>query len=278
MDNWLLIIVLVIFLICIVIGILRGFLRVGVSLLAMIVSVALMIIINPLISNFLMHRTPLGGIIEGNAQEMFIPELTIEEIAQLDLTGTPFAGMNEEQLRNQNIDLAHLKNYGITQEMILETLGDIPLPTQTYLIETAPISSFMQEMLLEHNDGYLNGLYWRALEAQTFAQYIGSFIARMTLRVISFLISFVLAFVIVRALSAAIAILGDLPTTGILNRIGGGILGVGIGVIIVWLGFLGLSLLYATELGMLMVYQIEQSDFLMYLYENNMIMNRLLAF
>jgi len=278
MDNWVLIIVLVIFLICIVVGILRGFLRIGVSLLAMIVSIALMIIINPLISNFLMHRTPLGGIIEGNAQELFIPELTIEEIAQLDLTGTPFAGMNEEQLRNQNINPAYLKNYGITQEIILETLGDFPLHTQRYLIETAPISNFMQEMLLEHNDGYRNGLYWRALEAQSFAGYVGNFLARMTLRVISFLISFVLAFVIVRALSAAIAILGDLPTTGILNRIGGGILGVAVGVIIVWLGFLGLSLLYATELGMLMVYQIEQSDFLMYLYENNMIMNRLLAF
>jgi len=278
MDNWLLIMVLVIFLICIVIGILRGFLRLAVSLVAMIVAVALTLLINPLISNFLIQRTPLGSIIEENVQGQFIPELTIEEIAQLDLSGTPFAGMNEEQLRNQNINPAYLENYGITQEVILETLGDVPIPVQRYLIETAPITRFMQDMLLEHNDGHIGGLHWQALEAQSFAQYIGSFIARTTLRVVSFLISFVLAFVIIRALSAAVAILGDLPTTGIINRIGGGILGIGIGVIIVWLGFLILSLLYATELGILMVTQIEQSDFLMYLYENNMIMNRLLAF
>ena len=276
MDNWLLIIVFVVVLLCVVMGAVRGFFKIGISLVATVLTVFLMILINPLVTGALINLTPLDSAIEGQVKQLFIPELTVEEIAQLDLSNTPLADMTAEQIANYtaNIGEINLELYGITEADILETLGDVPAHLQQSLIEAAPVSHFLQTRLIENNTADIRA----ELGAETFPQYIASYVARMVLRIVSFLVTFVLAIIIVKAIIVAVDILGELPVVGLFNRLGGAIVGGGVSVVFIWLGFLVIALLYSTSFGLALYRQVEANSLLSFLYNNNLIMNRLLDF
>ncbi len=61
--------------------------------------------------------------------------------------------------------------------------------------------------------------------------------------------TFLLAIIIVKALMFAVNIIGELPVLGTINHIGGGVLGLVLAVVIVWLGFLIMTLAYSTGRG-----------------------------
>ena len=71
MDNWLLIIVGVIFLISIVAGYVRGLLKIGISLLATVLSIVLVMFLAPYVSDALIKWTPADEMIEEKCMEMF---------------------------------------------------------------------------------------------------------------------------------------------------------------------------------------------------------------
>ena len=53
MDNWLLIIVATIFIICIVVGYVRGFLKLGISLFSTVLTLILVLFLSPYVANAL---------------------------------------------------------------------------------------------------------------------------------------------------------------------------------------------------------------------------------
>ena len=59
MDNWLLIIVATIFIICIVVGYVRGFLKLGISLLSTVLTLVLVSILSPYVADALENYTPV---------------------------------------------------------------------------------------------------------------------------------------------------------------------------------------------------------------------------
>ena len=59
---------------------------------------------------------------------------------------------------------------------------------------------------------------------------------------------------------------------GGLNRIAGGILGIGTGLIVVWVLFIIITLMYDSEIGRQCFASIAENEFLTYLYENNILM------
>ena len=60
MDNWLLIIVATIFIICIVVGYVRGFLKLGISLLSTVLTLVLVSILSPYVADAL-EKLYTGG-------------------------------------------------------------------------------------------------------------------------------------------------------------------------------------------------------------------------
>ena len=70
MDNWLLIIVGVIFLISIVAGYVRGLLKIGISLLATVLSIVLVMFLAPYVSDALIKWTPADEMIEETARHL----------------------------------------------------------------------------------------------------------------------------------------------------------------------------------------------------------------
>ena len=62
--NWLLIAVGIIFLIGIIVGAVKGFIRIGVSLVATILTLVLVIFLNPYVSDAVIEFTPIDEMIE----------------------------------------------------------------------------------------------------------------------------------------------------------------------------------------------------------------------
>ena len=87
-----------------------------------------------------------------------------------------------------------------------------------------------------------------------------------------------IAIILVSALMYAVNIIGELPLLGAINHLAGGVLGIGLGFIIVWIAFLVLTLIYTTEIGTTCYAMVEQSAILTFLYNHNPLLIWLLGF
>ena len=65
---------------------------------------------------------------------------------------------------------------------------------------------------------------------------------------------------------------------GLANHIAGGALGLLLALVIVWIGFLIMTLAYTTEAGSACFEMVEKSSILRFLYETNPLLIRLLKF
>ena len=272
MDNWLLIIVATIFIICIVVGYVRGFLKLGISLLSTVLTLILVLFLSPYVANALEEYTPVDDYIESRIVEAFIPDITEDQLSQIDLSGTPFADLTNDQLANLNdLDWDLL---GITTDDILNLIGEIPKDMQIQEIENAPMPQFLKDELIENNNSTIYG----ELGVNSFPKYVAAYISRLVLQLLSFLVTFLLAIIIVKALMFAVNIIGELPVLGLVNHIAGAGLGLVLAVVIVWLGFLIMTLAYTTEVGMACFDMMEKSQILQFLYDTNPLLIRLLGF
>lgn len=272
MDNWLLMIVGVIFLAGTMIGGVRGLFRTVLSLLSAVITAALVVYLSPYVSDALVKYTPLDDVIEGKIVEAFMPEMSGELFEGKDLTGTPFAGMDPDTL--ENIGEEDLDLLGISAEDLLGMIGEIPRDQQIQLIENSQLPEFLKTLLQENN----NSIVYEELGVTSFPQYVAGYITRAVMKILSFLVTFLFAIIIVRALMAAVDILGELPVIGALNHIGGAVVGFLIALLVVWLIFLVVTLLYSTEAGRNCFTMIGESRVLTVIYENNPILTKLLSF
>lgn len=166
MDNWLLIIVAVIFIICIVVGYVRGFLKLGISLLSTILTLVLVLFLSPFVADALEKYTPVDDYIENGIVEAFIPEITEEDLSKADLSGTPLEDLSAEQLSSLNeLDWDLL---GITSDDIMNLLGEIPKDVQIQEIEDAPLPQFLKDELIENNNSTIYG----ELGVDSFPRYV----------------------------------------------------------------------------------------------------------
>ena len=272
MSNWLLIIVATIFIICIVVGYVRGFLKLGISLLSTVLTLVIMLVLSPYVADALAELTPVDDFIEKKIVETFVPELPTDQLSQLDLSGTPLEDLSPEQVENLNdLDWGML---GLTPEDVLSVIGEIPKDIQIREIEDAALPQFLKDQLLENN----NSTIYSELGVESFPEYVAAYISRLVLQLVSFLVTFLLAIIIVKALMFAVDIIGELPVLGLVNHIAGGALGLVLAVLIVWLGFLVMTLAYTTEAGAACFEMVEKSAILRFLYDTNPLLLRLLGF
>ncbi len=272
MDNWLLIIVGVIFLVGIAVGYIRGLLRIGISLLSTILTIVLVTFLSPYVGDALIKWTPIDEMIEEKCIEVFMPEISVDALKGMDLSDTPLANLNEDQLADiNNLDWDRL---GISAQEILDVIGDIPKDTQIKEIENSILPEFLKNTLLENN----NSAIYQELNVKSFPEYVASYISRMVVNLLAFLVTFVLVMILVKALMAAVDLLGELPVLGTLNHLGGAVAGAAAALLIVWIGFLILTVVYSTGVGQACFEMIDKSSILTFLYEKDILLTKLLAF
>lgn len=151
---------------------------------------------------------------------------------------------------------------------------EISRDQQIKVVEQADMPVFFRRLLLENN----NSEIYKTLGAATFGEYVGKYLAKMVSDSIAFLVVLLIAEIAVHSVIHALGWIENLPVVGGLNRIAGGILGMGTGIVIIWTFFIVIMLLYNTDMAKICFQNIRDSRLLTFLYENNILMNEIIRF
>lgn len=201
------------------------------------------------------------------------------------------AGVSEEKLESYGISIADivsgkvssddLAKYGISANVLdgLKNSGnesvenaienaDIPESLQETLIKSADIPAAFKNLLLKNN----NKATYQKLGVTTFAQYAGAYIAKQVINIIAFILTFIVVTIILRAVVFALDIVTELPGVGALNHLAGGLFGMGIALVIVWIIFMVITLMYTTDIGKEIYRMVEDNTLLKLIYDGNPIM------
>lgn len=296
--NWLLITVGVIFLVSIIVGICRGAIKIAVSLATTIVTLVLVFFATPYVAKTIEKYTPMDDVIKNQVIS------TMANAAVSQASGEESGGLSEESVRkvleaagvgedllsqygitiedivNGNISKEDLAQYGIsgnvldgldsgqqTAEQAIEG-AEIPREMQTQAIQQADLPKVFKSLLTVNN----NSEIYQQLGVETFAQYVGSYLAKLIINIVAFLITFVLISIILRAIVFALDIVSSLPGVGIVNRLAGGVIGMAGAMVIVWTLYIIITLMYTTTVGKELFQMIQENQFLTMLYEYNPIM------
>lgn len=155
----------------------------------------------------------------------------------------------------------------------LETISEeLTLAEQISIIEGADIPEFLKEALLDNN----NSEIYEQLGVDTFVDYIGTYLSSWVINTMAFIITFLIVWILVRVVIFSLDVVAELPLLHGINRGIGTILGLGVAVIIVWVGFLGLAIVYSSEIGQMCYLWIDESALLTMLYDSNPLINMLL--
>jgi uncharacterized membrane protein required for colicin V production len=271
MGNWLLLIVALIFILCILWGSARGFLRIGMSLLTTVITVMLISVVHPYVSNALIQYTPISEWIQTRVMESFFETAVGEESVFQFRDNLP----QEYQGYVASLDAgANWDSLGVRVEDVVNALGNLTKDQQIQKIEESPLPEFLKEKLLENN----NTAIYQRLNVSTFPEYIAAYIARMLVKILSYVLSFIMVWLFVNAVMSSLDFIARLPVIGGINRALGAVVGLLMALAIVWFLFLGISMLYTSELGQTCFRWIDESTFLTFLYDHNLFFRILLRF
>lgn len=299
--NWLSMLIGAVFLICMIVGFMRGAIKIIVSLVATVVTLVLVYFATPFVSDAIAEYTPLDDMIKSQVVSTMANAASSqlggeEEGGSLDAASVrrvlEAAGISEDMLAqygisiddivNGNISSEDLAKFGISGDVLnglqgedgasmedIITSVEIPRDVQISAIEAADLPDVFKNLLTENN----NSEMYQRLGAETFAEYVGNFLAELILNILAFLGSFILITIVIRAIVFALDIVSNLPVLGALNRIAGGIVGLAGALVIVWTAFIVITLLYVTGAGKELFSMIESDVFLNTLYQYNPLMS-----
>lgn len=296
--NWLLITVGAIFLISIIVGICKGAIKIAVSLATTLVTLLLVFFATPYVAKAIAKYTPLDDLIKSQVVSAMANVATSQVTGESGgLTESSVrkvleaAGVTEDMLSRYGISIEDIVNgsissedlakYGISSD-VLDDLSEnkrgsiedaineaeIPRDVQVAAIEKADLPDVFKDLLSVNN----NSEIYEELGVDTFAQYVGSYLARLIINIVAFLCTFVLITIVLRAIVFALDIVSNLPVLGFINRLAGGAIGVIGALIIVWTVFVVITLLYTTSFGKEMYRMIQSDAILKTIYEYNPIL------
>lgn len=176
-----------------------------------------------------------------------------------------------------------LRDYTPLEEKVKEKCAEVLQPgdvdttlrdAQISLIENSGFPQVIKELLLANN----NGEVYENLGVTEFVDYVGAYIAKLFSDIAAFLLAFITMTAVVRIVLYVLDIIGHLPVIGGLNRLAGGVLGLGTGLVIIWVLFIVITMMYDLSICKLFLGNIEENEFLQFLYNNNILMNYLTKF
>ena len=137
---------------------------------------------------------------------------------------------------------------------------------QIKLMEEANIPDVYKEALIANN----NYEVYQRVDAQNFTEYVGAYISYISERFLVFLCTFIIAFVIFHKTIHSTGILDWIEESSVSSRIMGTCLGIGTGILTVWIVFCFVILMYDFDIGKLCYTYIHESRILEFLYDQNM--------
>ena len=134
---------------------------------------------------------------------------------------------------------------------------------QRIAIENLKLPQSMKDALIENN----NSEVYNLLGVDHFIEYVSAYLAGILINAAVSVLMFLLIQLLVRWLD----LLARLPIISGLNKIAGALLGLAHGLLLLWVACLLLDLFSATPLGSALMKQVEESSWLTFLYQYNLL-------
>lgn len=147
-------------------------------------------------------------------------------------------------------------------------VGQIGLTAQTEMIDQLPLPESLKTTLVENN----NEDSYKQLNVETFKEYITQSLTHMLTNAFTFLVLFIVLSIIIRVIIALLDIVSRLPIINFLNRTAGTALGAAESIVIIWIASIVITFFGTSAFGEYVFYQINESAFLGFLYNNNLIL------
>jgi len=140
---------------------------------------------------------------------------------------------------------------------------------QLEYIDSLNLPQFMRNLLTEN---YEDETY-SELSVSTFTEYIASYLTKFIINGIAYVVTFIILLIVFRIVIKALNIMAKLPVINGINRFAGLVVGLSQGILILWILFLVITILASTSIGKSAFAMINESAFLTYLYEKNLLLN-----
>lgn len=236
MEHWLSVGVSMFLLSMVLYGHYRGFLRMAVSMLALVISIIVVPVAMPHMTRFLNENTTIYQAIGRGLLDM--------------------AGMDERS--------------GFLEDSQGDSLDGTttvhPPSRQREVIERLKLPEQMKESLLEHNNSEIYNL----LGVDAFLDYLSSYLAHMVFNLIGAVVLFLLVYIGMRFVIKWLDLIAKLPILNGINQIAGAVLGGVQGFLFIWFLCLIVRLCSGTQWAQAVLTQIEGSFWLRFLYEANL--------
>lgn len=162
----------------------------------------------------------------------------------------------DEMISEKTIELLNLEeniNMSLNDSEAIETLNGLELPGNV-------VDSMVENLTPQIT---------RALDVSNVTDYIGASVASMAVNALTFLVLFIAISIILNAIVTLLDLISQLPVLDQMNHIGGFAVGLVLGVLMVWIGLLGLSFVISIQATTELSDLIETSIFTRLLYYNN---------
>lgn len=286
----------------------KGFVRKLASMLSFVISIILVAVFLPYMTEFLKTETPVYDYIVKQCREVMAENLADAiTMGNVDVQSGTWGGSDSLKMANAISDYSDISREQIKSLMeqygydsaVVDALSDEQLEAykekyaQQYIQQyfgaeeggvqgsgTGQLTKIEQTELIEHLPipealrdlllDYNNDEGYRSLGVTGFADYLVHFLATVILNVIAFVAAVILVQILLHLVIGALDTLAHIPLIGGLNRLLGLILGLVQALFFLWLFFLILSMTSATQWGLQLMDMVQSSQTLSALYDSNL--------
>ena len=143
---------------------------------------------------------------------------------------------------------------------------------QSLTIQSYELPELIASALITNNTQHM----YNVLAASLFEEYISGFLAKIVIKAGSFVGLFIVFAIFVFIILGVVKILEKIPVLRTLNRLSGMVAGLSVSLIFVWVFFTAAMIFFTNSIGTWMFIQIRSSQFLTFLFNNNLLLKILL--
>ncbi len=249
--NTMTIVILIIFLVFMGLGFARGLIKSVFKILLTAVALILAYLLSPIISNLIIENTNIDNSIRNKIYTSI--ENKVEEKIKEEMSAT--LGELDDSLTSQ-----------LTDQYLEEEPNR---NSQIEFIQNLKLPEFLQTALIDNNHIEMK----QEIGVSNFYDYISTYLARMIVNAIAFFCTFILLSLLFNVTLLLMNMVMKLPGLNMINRLGGAAFGFAEALLIVWIAFVIIDLVVGTSIGGQLMSQINDSQILTVIYENNVISN-----
>ncbi len=274
--NWLTIVVIVFLIAEVLIGLKKGFVKMALSLFAMIIALVITSAAGPYVKSRLNEYTSWQTNIQTSIQTSFDGYLE-EQVEAMEpeqenevLDKLPIPEVLTGLLKDNN-------NSSVYEKLGVDTLTGYVSAYLANMIMTAIayVVTFIIALIVLKIIFHFLHLVTR-IPGLKQLKYVSAYLANMIMTAIAYVVTFIIALIVLKIIFHFLHLVTRIPGLKQLNSVAGGILALVQGLIFLWILCLVLTAFSNTDWGIQMMGMIKESSFLSLIYNHNLLLQLLM--